>query len=46
MARIKREGDYMISFSFVCYSGRIFVDDLSLEIYEMPLVHSKYVNKE
>lgn len=36
----------MISFSFVCYSGRRFVDVLSLEIYKMLLIHSKYVDKE
>lgn len=36
----------MISFSFVCYRGSIFVDVLSLEIHKMLLTHSKYVNKE
>lgn len=36
----------MISFSFVCYRGRIFVDVLTLEIYKMLLMYSKYVNKE
>lgn len=36
----------MIFFSFVCYRGSIFVDVLPLEICEMLLIHSKYVNKE